>query len=223
MKVALPAVLSFLVLCGIALAQTEPSREQEIRQLVERYDNALNHKDVAVVEQLLAPEYVYFSSKGEVRSRQSLLDELLSPKYILASAERTEVKVYQTSGTAVVSSRWKGQGAYDGQPFHDDQRCSIILARDKQQWLVVSEHCTQIVPTKALNNLEGEPLRSSSIYSRRIETSRMAAGSLQVLTHRRADGQPQEQYLKWLAWWTREGSTATVYKISDCCDSIPLQ
>jgi HEAT repeat protein len=50
-----------------------------------------------------------------------------------------------------------------------------------------------------------------------------AAGSLQVLTHRRADGQPQEQYQKWLAWWTREGNTATVYKIGDCGDSIPLQ
>lgn len=169
MKVALTLVLSFLVLCGIALAQTKQSREQEIRQLVERYDNALNRKDVAVVEHLLAPEYGYFSSKGEVRSRQSLLDELLSPKYILASAERTEVKVYQTSGTAVVSSRWKGQGRYDGQPFHDDQRCSIILARDKQQWLVVSEHCTQIVPTKALNNLEGEMNPSGQVSNRRTE------------------------------------------------------
>jgi hypothetical protein len=58
MKVALTLVLSFLVLCGIALAQTEQSREQEISQLVERYDNALNRKDVAVVEHLLAPEYV---------------------------------------------------------------------------------------------------------------------------------------------------------------------
>src|SRR5215469_1493247 len=169
MKVALTLVLSFLVLCGIALAQTEQSREQEIRQLVERYDNSLNRKDVAVVEHLLAPEYVYFSSKGEVRSRQSLLDELLSSKYILASAERTEVKVYQTSGTAVVSSRWKGQGTYDGQPFHGDQRCSIILARDKQQWLVVSEHCTQIVPTKALNNLEGETKPSGQVFNPRTE------------------------------------------------------
>jgi hypothetical protein len=68
-----------------------------------------------------------------------------------------------------VSSRWKGQGAYDGQPFHDDQRCSIILARVKQQWLVVSEHCTQIVPTKALNNLEGEMEPSGQVFNPRNE------------------------------------------------------
>jgi hypothetical protein len=55
------------------------------------------------------------------------------------------VKEYLTSGAAVVSSRWKGKGTYDGQEFHDDQRCSIVLAREKQQWRVLSEHCTQIV------------------------------------------------------------------------------
>jgi hypothetical protein len=34
-----------------------------------------------------------------------MLDMMLSPKYALASAERTEMKVYLTSSTAVVSSR----------------------------------------------------------------------------------------------------------------------
>ena len=126
-------------------SQTKQSEEQEIIQFVDRYDNAWNHKDGAAITRTLAPDYVYFSSKGEVRSRQSLLDEMLSPKYVLTSAERSEVKVYLTAGTAVVSSRWKGQGAYDGQEFHDDQRCSIVLAREKQEWLVLSEHCTQIV------------------------------------------------------------------------------
>jgi ketosteroid isomerase-like protein len=169
MKTEVVVVLSFLVIPAVAPAQTKPSREQEIRRFVEWYDNALNRKDVAAVERLLAPEYVYFSSKGEVRSRQSLLDELLSPKYILASAERTDVKVYQTSGTAVVSSRWKGQGTYDGQPFHDDQRCSIVLAQNKQQWLVLSEHCTQIVPTEALKNLEGEMKPLGQVFNPRTE------------------------------------------------------
>ena len=98
-----------------------------------------------MIERILAPEYVYFSSKGDVRSRQSLLDELLSPKYVLVSAERSEINVYVTLGTAVVSSRWKGQGTYDGRQFRDDQRCSIVLVRNKQDWLVLAEHCTQIV------------------------------------------------------------------------------
>src|SRR5215469_9799917 len=145
MKLNFALVLLVFAACGICLAQTRQSEEEDISRFVERYDNAWNHKDTAAIERILAPDYVYFSSKGQVTSRQSLLEELLSPKYKLASAERTELKVYLTSGTAVVSSRWKGHGTYDGLEFHDDQRCSIVLARGKQGWLVLSEHCTQIV------------------------------------------------------------------------------
>jgi ketosteroid isomerase-like protein len=138
-------ILSFLALCGISSSQAKQSPEADVGQFVGKYDDAWNHKDTAAIERILAPDYVYFSSKGQVRSRQSLLEELLSPKYNLASAERTELKVYVTLGTAIVSSRWKGRGTFDGQEFHDDQRCSIVLVRAKQGWLVLSEHCTQIV------------------------------------------------------------------------------
>jgi hypothetical protein len=108
MKMKFAVIVSCLATCGVYSAQTKQTQEEDIVRVVERYDNAWNHKDAAVIQRILAPEYVYFSSKGEVRSRQSLLGELLSPKYTLVSAERTEMKVYLTSGAAVVSSRWKG-------------------------------------------------------------------------------------------------------------------
>lgn len=145
MRMNLMLVLFVLGVSGISSAQAVQSQEEDIRRFVERYDEAWNRKDAAAIERILAPSYVYFSSKGEVRSRQSLLGELLSPKYTLASAERTELKVYLTLGTAIVSSRWKGHGTYDGQEFRDDQRCSIVVLQGKQGWLVLSEHCTQIV------------------------------------------------------------------------------
>ncbi len=144
MKIKLVAILSWLTLCGISPAQTRQA-EEDIVHLVERYDSACNRKDTASVGKILAADYVYFTSKGGIQTRQHVLDTLLSPKYVLASAERSEMKVYRTSGTAVVSSRWKGHGAYDGQEFHDDQRCSIVLVREKRLWQVLSEHCTQIV------------------------------------------------------------------------------
>lgn len=96
------------------------------------------------MKEIMAPDYVYFTSKGETRSRQQLFDEFLSPNYHLASAERSEMKVYASPATAVVSSRWKGHGTYNGQEFHDDQRCSIVLTREESGWHVLSEHCTQI-------------------------------------------------------------------------------
>src|SRR6266567_1917038 len=144
MKIKLIAILLWLTSCGVSPAQTTQASEESIIHLVERYDSAWNRKDAASVKQILAADYVYFTSKGGIQSRQHVLDTLLSSKYVLASAERSEMKVYRASDAAVVSSRWKGHGSYDGQEFHDDQRCSIVLVREKQVWQVLSEHCTQI-------------------------------------------------------------------------------
>src|SRR5438105_4079011 len=85
-----------------------------------------------------------FSSEGAVVPRQDMLNFLRSPKYVLNSAERSELEVRRTNTTAVVSSRWKGNGIYDGKEFHDDQRCSLVLTQEGRRWKLLSEHCTQI-------------------------------------------------------------------------------
>jgi hypothetical protein len=43
-------------------------------------------------------------------------------------------------------------GTYNGQEFYDDQRCSIVLGREKQDWQVLSKHCTQIVAPRILRS-----------------------------------------------------------------------
>jgi ketosteroid isomerase-like protein len=142
--VLLLAVLGILV--GVSSrANARLTQKDEIVDLVKSYDKAWNRKDVAFVERILATDYVYFTSKGGVWSRQKTLDLLRSPKYILNSAERSEIEVYLTGKTAIVSSRWKGQGSYDGEEFRDDQRCSIVVAQAGGRWKVLSEHCTQLV------------------------------------------------------------------------------
>jgi ketosteroid isomerase-like protein len=149
MKRRLAVTLSLAVLAslvGVSLrASARLTQKDEVVDFVESYDKAWNSKDVASVERALATNYVYFTSKGAVSSRQSTLDLLRSPKYILKSAERSEISVYRTGDTSIVSSRWKGNGSYNGEEFRDDQRCSIVLAREGRRWKVLSEHCTQIV------------------------------------------------------------------------------
>jgi ketosteroid isomerase-like protein len=142
-KLAIVAMLSLIAVGAVSFPQNSP--DADIVQFVRTYDNAWNKKDASTVENMLGADYVYFSSRGVTESRQQVLDMLRSPKYALAAAERSEVKVYRTGSTAVVSSRWKGHGTYDGRDFHDDQRCSIVLGQEKQRWQVLAEHCTQIV------------------------------------------------------------------------------
>ena len=144
MRNLLPIWLSpVLLFCGAVQAQ--PAPDAGISDAIQAYDRAWAAQDPAAFARTLAADYVYFTSKGGVRSRQQWVEFLGSPKFRLESAERSEIQVHRTADTAVVGSRWKGHGNYDGKAFRDDQRCSLVLARSTDGWKVLSEHCVQIV------------------------------------------------------------------------------
>ena len=118
--------------------------EKEALKLVARLDDAWMRKDLAAVSKLLAPEYVYFSSKGAVSDLAATRAMLASPGYRLERSQRDETKAYRHGSTVVVSSRWRGAGVFDGKPFTDDQRCSVVVAFAGGSGHVLSEHCTGI-------------------------------------------------------------------------------
>jgi ketosteroid isomerase-like protein len=128
-------------------APPAPPARDEILAAIDTYDSAWNHRDTTTVAALLADDYTYFSSTGRLLPRAETLGFLASSDYILETAERSELEVtYLTRETAVVSSRWRGHGTWQGEPFSDDQRCSLVLGRAAGRWQLVAEHCTQIEP-----------------------------------------------------------------------------
>lgn len=117
----------------------------KIEEIAKLYDAAWNRKDVNAVEKILAPNYTYFSSTGGTMKREQTLEFLRSPRYILRSAKRTEIFPVISENTVILGSRWIGSGTYNDEAFNDDQRCSLVFTRQKQEWKLLSEHCTQIV------------------------------------------------------------------------------
>jgi len=110
------------------------------------YDKAWNRKDVDGVSRILADDYVYFSSTGELIDRKSTLTFLTSPDYKLTFVERSELKLISKSASlAILSSRWKGRGAYGKETINDDQRCGLVFVKQGKAWKLLSEHCVQIV------------------------------------------------------------------------------
>jgi ketosteroid isomerase-like protein len=133
-------VLGLAAGCGRRAADAD-----EIVAAVRDYDAAWNRRDRADVDAALAPDYAYFSSTGRVVTREETLGFLTSPEYRLDAAERSEVRVTHASPhAAVVSSRWRGHGSWEGEVFDDDQRCSLVLRRSGERWRILAEHCTQI-------------------------------------------------------------------------------
>jgi hypothetical protein len=117
----------------------------ELLELNQAWTKAWLEGDARVVDSLMAPGYVYIAPNGQVLDRQKILSIIRSPRYHLFVGARTEVGVTPLgTDSAVVHSRWKGEGSYEGQGFHDDHRCTTILLRREGRWQVILEHCSAI-------------------------------------------------------------------------------
>ena len=138
-------VLGAFILCSGTFAQKPDKHTESVLQSLKKYDDAWNKKDAKTVGEVLAEEYVYFSSTGALSNRKETLDFLVSPKYVLTFVERSEIKAFRRGETVVVSSRWKGKGSWAEGEINDDQRCGQVFVKDGKNWKMLSEHCVQIV------------------------------------------------------------------------------
>ena len=141
--IILPLILVFASgLTNAQVVKTTPTAE--VLEAVHQYDQAWQHRDTSKVASMLESDYVYFSSRGTLISKTQTISDLASPKYVLETAERSEIEVRLIGTTAIVSSRWRGHGTWEGKPFNDDQRCSLVFVKIDSRWRLVAEHCTQI-------------------------------------------------------------------------------
>ena len=132
----------FLGIVACAPPAAAPAGTEEgLRAALATYDSAWLAKDGPGVQRLLAPDYTYFTSNGGLNDRAATLTFLADTSYTLTLSNRTEVQVKQAGSTAVISSRWQGEGRYRAEAVHDDQTCGQTWIWDGKAWLLLSEHC----------------------------------------------------------------------------------
>lgn len=138
----------FITCCALLMVHPDLS-EGDVRTFISHYDRAWIHNDTVTVQHSLADRYVYFASSGKTLDRNHILSWFRPPHVYVtdSSSSRSEVQIAVTGTVAVVSSRWRGSGTFDGQRFDDDQRCSVVVAEVHGALQILSEHCTQIAPS----------------------------------------------------------------------------
>lgn len=131
-----------LVLLGAGAAPLE--------ELNRAWNQAWLDKDAAAVERLMAPGYAYVAPGGQVLDREAVLAIVRSPAYRPARGTRTEVQLRSLGpDTATLVNRWQGSGTYEGRPYTDDHRCTMVCVRRGRAWQVAAEHCSAITPDEA--------------------------------------------------------------------------
>ena len=119
----------------------------DLQRLNQIWNRAWLEKDAALVEKLMADEYVYIAPNGQLLDRQAILNIIRSPTYQLETSTRTEL-LFRPVGedSAAVVLRSQAQGEFEGKSFKDGNILTMICARRDGEWRVILEHCSPNSP-----------------------------------------------------------------------------
>ncbi len=152
MKLAIICVVCILLITSCKSDTTRPIdkdllTEKEVMDFIGSYDKSWASRDTLLMKELMDDEYVYFSSNGHTRNRTDIIGWFdPADKYKVDTAFRMEIAIIRLKGnTAIVSSRWIGNGIFGTEKFDDDQRCGLVIQKLDGKLRLVSEHCVQIV------------------------------------------------------------------------------
>jgi len=122
-----------------------PITEAEVKDFIRQYDAMWASRDTGLMIQAMDDQYIYFASTGSTIGRADIISWFTpADKYKVEKAERSEISVQLNGNTAIVSSRWIGNGRFGNEEFNDDQRCGLVIQKSDGKLKLLTEHCTQI-------------------------------------------------------------------------------
>lgn len=137
---------ALLLMLAPALARAAPPAglAARLKAQADAWDRAIVAKDRAAIEANMADDFRQIDARGNVETKASFVDSLVSPDLALDpyTIEDFEVRIY--GDTALLSGRTRMTGRYQGQPFATHYRYIDIYVRRKGQWKIVSVQLSPI-------------------------------------------------------------------------------
>ena len=133
-----------VLLQGCAGTVARPSTLSELKTLSDRWDDAIVRKDRQAIEANMAEDFRQIDGSGNVETKRSFVDDLVSPDLQLDpyTVEDFEVRLY--GDVAILSGRTRMTGRYKGKPFKSHYRYIDIYVRGSEGWKIVSVQVTRL-------------------------------------------------------------------------------
>ena len=174
--------ISILTLAAtISSFSTIKSADQEIRNFLAEYEQAILNRDIAFMERVLADDYVYLSSSGVRERRTQALEywkqQREKPTYKIVSFKRENVDVRIIGDVAVVTEDWTYRTApvdfETKEPRIDRGVSTMLLQKRGQRWMILAEHESERPHDRKL--MEQQVLQAGIEYNelmKRLKSSR---------------------------------------------------
>jgi ketosteroid isomerase-like protein len=119
--------------------------EQELRKLESQWQDALMHRDAAMLDRLMDDEYTLITVTGEVVTKAKVLAEIKSIN-ATADVHNSEVTVRVYGEVAVVTGLVLITGKFNDKDVSTRSRYTKVYLRRQGQWRVVAAQATLITP-----------------------------------------------------------------------------
>lgn len=115
----------------------------DLEHLNQIWNQAWLQKDAALVEKLMADDYLYIAPDGQLLDRKAILNIIESPGYRLDHSTRTPVVTIAAGrDTAVMVFHSQAAGTFEGKSFKDDHKCTMLCVLRGGEWRVLLEQCS---------------------------------------------------------------------------------
>ena len=123
----------------------DAATEQEVRQAIKKYREALLQRDASALEQIWADDYTFTNGAGETHSKAQRLANLKSGATSLDSiSQEEEMKVRVHGNVAVATGRVTIKGQYSGKQASGQYQSINVWVKGPAGWQLVANQLTPV-------------------------------------------------------------------------------
>lgn len=137
--------VALAVLIAAPAAAQAPSDNAEVRAAAQAFDDAQLHGDRAVLERMLAPDFLLVHGSGRIGDKKDFIDGFTDPNAHLDPFDiKDRLFLRPTADTAIVGGEAWVTGTDHGKAFKQHFRYSDYFAKRNGAWVVVYTQVTAL-------------------------------------------------------------------------------
>lgn len=150
MKQSLLCALLAVSLAAVALGQRaaankqERDIEKEIVEVEHQRDQAIQDRDMSVLDRIHADDFTFVNTRGGVLSKAEYLDDIRTGALKFLSFKQDDYHFQLYGDTVVLTGRSSGVVEYHGKVNQVPRRFTIVYVRDHGRWRLATYHGTTI-------------------------------------------------------------------------------
>ena len=129
---------------GTAGNQERGEIENEILKIEQQRDQAVQKRDMAVLNRIQADDLSFVNTRGQVLTKAQYMDEIRSGTLKFLSFKQDDYRFHVYGDTVVMTGRSSGIVEYHGKANRIPRRFTIVYVREHGQWQLVAFHSTVI-------------------------------------------------------------------------------